>query len=252
MDPTERRPWTRDELIIAFKFYCENPFGQFHTRNPKLVNLAEILKRTPSSLGMKLCNLASLDPTHQARGVKGLGNASRLDKEVWDEFHQDWTHGAVVAEATYQRARQDAAPSWGDQPTTTRRVVEVRIAQQFFRRSVAAAYQYKCAICGLEGLPRLLVASHIIPWKSDVTRRADPRNGLLLCAIHDRAFDTGLIGLNDKLEVMLSLKLGAGKPQKRVEQDFTIFGGQPIHLPHRFAPDPDAVAYHGQHIYQLL
>jgi hypothetical protein len=35
---------------------------------------------------MKLVNLASLDPKILASGRRGMGNASKLDKQIWDEF----------------------------------------------------------------------------------------------------------------------------------------------------------------------
>lgn len=41
--------------------------------------------------------------------------------------------------------------------------------------------------------PRLLIASHIVPWSKDKTNRLNPSNGLCLSAIHDRAFDQGFI-----------------------------------------------------------
>jgi len=59
------RNWTRDELILAMSLYCRLPFGKFHKGNPEVIQLAESIQRTPSSVGMKLCNLASLDPVQQ-------------------------------------------------------------------------------------------------------------------------------------------------------------------------------------------
>jgi len=38
----------------------------------------------------------------------------------------------------------------------------------------------------------LLVASHIVPWRSDPGNRLNPKNGLCLSAIHDRAFDLSM------------------------------------------------------------
>ncbi len=64
--------WTRDELLIALNLYYKFPYGQFHTNNPVIIEVAEKLQRTPSALVMKLCNFGSLDPRHQLRGVQGL------------------------------------------------------------------------------------------------------------------------------------------------------------------------------------
>jgi predicted restriction endonuclease len=51
---------------------------------------------------------------------------------------------------------------------------------------------------------RLLIASHIVPWSSDKQIRLNPSNGLCLSAIHDRAFDKGLMTLSDDLKIVIS------------------------------------------------
>lgn len=38
--------WARDELILAFDFYCRIPFQQTKASNPKVQELAAILGRT--------------------------------------------------------------------------------------------------------------------------------------------------------------------------------------------------------------
>ena len=78
--------WTREALLIALNLYCKVPFGQMHRNNPVIRELASRMGRTPSSLSMKLCNSASLDPVHAARGVGGLTGVSKQDKMIWDEF----------------------------------------------------------------------------------------------------------------------------------------------------------------------
>ena len=55
-----RRNWTRDELILAFNLYCKIPFGQCNHKNSDVINLAKIIKRTPSAIAFKLGNYASL------------------------------------------------------------------------------------------------------------------------------------------------------------------------------------------------
>jgi len=42
----------------------------------------------------------------------------------------------------------------------------------------------------------LLDGAHIIPEKSNGSK--DPRNGLILCALHHRAFDAGLFAIEPK------------------------------------------------------
>lgn len=82
--------WTRDELILAINLYCKIPFGRLHRLNPEIINLADLIGRTPSAVAYKLVNFASLDPSLKARGIKGASNASNLDKEIWKEFFNSW------------------------------------------------------------------------------------------------------------------------------------------------------------------
>lgn len=92
------RPWAREELIIVFNLYCSMPFGQMHSRNHVIIEMAQVLGRTASSVAMKLVNFASFDPAHQARGVSGLKGASHADRAIWDEFHADWERLAFESE----------------------------------------------------------------------------------------------------------------------------------------------------------
>src|SRR2546425_13167121 len=69
-----------------------------HARNPRVIELARLLGRTPSSVAMKLVNLASLDPAHQARGIKGLANHTRADELIWREFQTNWNQMSLTSE----------------------------------------------------------------------------------------------------------------------------------------------------------
>ena len=75
--------WTRDQLLVALGLYCELPFGQFHHRQPKIIQTAESIGRTPDALAMKLSNLASLDPVITESGRAGLAGASAGDRAIW-------------------------------------------------------------------------------------------------------------------------------------------------------------------------
>ena len=58
--------------------------------NPQVKELASFIGRSVGAVVRKLGNFASFDPMLQARGIGGLPNASKLDKEVWNEYMQDW------------------------------------------------------------------------------------------------------------------------------------------------------------------
>jgi len=78
--------WTREQALACFHLYRNIPFGKLHSKNPEIIAFADAIGRTPSAVAMKLVNFASFDPAHTERNVKGLSNASRLDRAIWHEF----------------------------------------------------------------------------------------------------------------------------------------------------------------------
>ena len=81
-------------------------------------------------------------------------------------------------------------------------IVKVRVNQYFFRKTILAAYNNTCCITGINK-PELLIASHIIPWSENEELSVNPLNGLCLNAIHDKAFDCGLIAIRTDLMIIL-------------------------------------------------
>lgn len=252
-----RRDWIRDELILAMNLYCQLPFGKLHKGNPEIIALAQAIDRTPSSVAMKLCNLASLDPAHQQRGVKGLSAASKGDRAVWQEFHDDWDRLSIESESLREELNLEtivdgvsdvASDDRFVGETESTATVKVRRAQRFFRRSVLATYDSKCCISGID-VPQLLIASHILPWGKYPDRRADPRNGLCLSRLHDAAFDQGLITLDEKWRLVLSSCLSAATSNSVMKHSFAAFEGQVIALPNRFRPDETFLAFHREEIF---
>ena len=124
---------------------------------------------------------------------------------------------------------------------------EQRIKQSFFRRAVLSGYRERCCMSGLSD-PRLLIASHIVPWSRDKANRLNPSNGLCLSAIHDRAFDKGLITLSDDYRVILAKEL-RGRKEAFVEQVFIPLEGRKIELPERFWPDQSFISQHRSSVF---
>lgn len=184
-------------------------------RNPDVIALASLLHRTPGALAMKCGNIASLDPALRARGVAGLGNASAMDRKIWAEFHASWDTLALECERMLATLRADAHVEAPVQDVDTDIIpaeftghtrlamVELRVKQHFFRRAVLSGYRHCCCISGVSDA-RLLVASHIVPWRDDASIRLHPGNGLCLSAIHDKAFDHYLFSLSDDHRILLS------------------------------------------------
>jgi len=251
-----RKNWSREELIIAFNLYCKVPFGRIHNRNPEIIHLANLIGRTPSAVSWKLANFARLDPSLQDRGISGASHGSKGEQEIWDEFNHNWEELSFLSETLIsdfnkQPIEEVANIDISDLPAGKEResIVRTRINQNFFRQSILAAYNGKCCITNL-ALPELLNASHIIPWSVDPINRTNPRNGLCLNAIHDRAFDRGLITIGKDFTVKLASSIKTSKDDKAVENLFLKYEGVQIHLPEKFIPDTNFIAYHNQNIFQ--
>lgn len=248
------KTWVRQETLAAFGLYLQIPFGTVHSRNPEIIALAEKMGRTPGALSMKIANLASLDPAAPA----GLSQCSKLDKEVWENFCAD--QGALMYECAQARAEFEgvAVEKRAEVPLDIlqlpegeerERMVRTRVKQSAFRRAVLAAYDKRCCITRL-GEPRLLNASHIVPWNEGLKQRLDPRNGLCLNALHDRAFDRGLITVRPSGKVVVSGQL-IEKAKDCQESAFIVAcDGQKIDIPDRFPPEKEFLEYHNSEIFQ--
>jgi len=260
--------WTREHRLIALNLYFKLPFGKLHKGNPLVIEVAEKMGRTSSSLAIKLCNFASLDPVLRARGIVGMTGAANDDRLLWQEFNQ---HLAALGPESEQllhdlfttdnnrevdflqrdKVRLEPTNRLIDPigPTESTATVKVRRGQQFFRQSILNAYGVRCCISGIN-VPRLLVASHIKPWRDFPAERLDPRNGLCLSSLHDAAFDSGLITLDEKLTIVLSRRLKKFFPQPALEQSFVPFEGRRIHLPEMLAePSQDFLGYHRKEVF---
>lgn len=261
----KHRGWTREELMMAMNLYCRLPFGRLHKGTPEIIALAHGIGRTPSSVAMKLGNLASLDPSHQSRGVSGLSKASSLDQEVWNEFHNDWENAAnesqLLFDAVVPDDPQPDEESWSasvpkeadvkfqaQKSTDELRMTRVRLGQRFFRRSVLASYNVRCCISGIS-IRSMLVASHILPWGAFPEHRVNPCNGLCLSALHDVAFDRGLITLDDKLQLVVSRRLKKEFANSTVLAAFGEFEGKSIECPEKFKPNADFLTRHRKEIF---
>jgi hypothetical protein len=246
-----KRPtdWTREQTVLAMALYCRIPFGQCHARNKEVQRFAEIIGRSPGAVARKLGNLARLDPTLSARGVGGLAHGSKMDVEVWEAAHRDWAAFLEESEALLHgrgiEPVEEPEPelAFAGRETEQQRTVMTRSGQAFFRRMVLSSYRSICSVCGVDE-PRILVASHIKPWSVDKANRLNPRNGICLCALHDAAFDDGLMTLDD------SLRWGSLPPLKGrlaaapYREFFGRFEGKPMVMPDRWRPDAEFIAWH--------
>jgi putative restriction endonuclease len=255
--------WTREQLLVAFNLYCQLPFGKLDQRNPDIIKFAGMMGRTPSALAMKLVNIASLDPVIINSGRRGLSGASKLDKAMWDEMQQDWnkfaiesqmmiasfvnqSHSALNEPFIIEGADDDIEVNYSAENKVTR--TEVRIGQHFFRRAVLSAYGGRCCITGLEH-PTLLVASHIVPWRTDKNNRLNPRNGLCLSILHDKAFDKGLITIKPDYTIKISSAARQLAGNRFASEWLIDLESKQITLPEKFSPSAEFIEWHNEHIF---
>jgi len=121
---------------------------------------------------------------------------------------------------------------------------------QGFRRAVVAAYDRRCALCGIRMLTpgghSVVDAAHIVPWS--ISHNDDPRNGMTLCRLCHWTFDEGLIGVSLRYVVIVSPQLTANHniPGHLLTlADRSIIGPSDQHL----WPDLGALSWHRQHVF---
>ncbi len=246
------KDWTREEHILAFNLYCKIPFGQIHMRNPRVIQLARLLGRSVGSVSLKLSNFARLDPALQARGIRGMRHGAKGEVEIWREFAEHpeslaFESERLLADRLGQPIEQVADVDTDDLPAAgleREATVRVRVNQSFFRSRILSAYNFRCCVTGLTIQP-LLTASHIIPWAEDEKNRLNPKNGLCLNALHDRAFDRHLMWIEDDFVIRFSPRLHKiSKDQAETIRWLTSFEGSRLLLPGKFSPDPELLECH--------
>ncbi|WP_417452445.1 HNH endonuclease [Kiloniella sp.] len=255
----ERRNWSQEEVRHALALYLVTDFGKIDNRNPEIIRLANELGRSKNAVALKLANLAALDTSIPQ---KGMSNASKTDREVWDEFKND---PSAIIEA-YEKQSHGKSNSVKLDPggliNEPSGLAEVgihfdpqrgrdkqafskqRIGQNFFRKAILSAYGRRCALTGIEDV-RLLNASHIVAWKDDHVNRVNPSNGICLNSLHDRAFDRHLITFDEdyRLKIRNDVPQIARGELERVESSR-------LHMPKRFLPDQVFLEQHRRIFYE--
>lgn len=249
--------WSREQTIVAFNLYCKIPFNKVTSRHPEIQRIAKIIGRSTNSVKMKIGNFGSFDPELKKRGIVGLSNASKLDEDVWNEFNQNWEDLAFESEKILSHfegknilegstdVAEDILISDGIEKE---RLVKTRVNQNFFRQAVLSAYNFSCCITKID-VPELLIASHIVPWSKAAKDRLNPRNGLCLNALHDKAFDKGLITITTNFKIKVSPRL-LTKRSAPVEMWILSFDGKDIATPERFVPTIEFLEYHNKNVFQ--
>lgn len=90
----------------------------------------------------------------------------------------------------------------------------------------------------------MLIAGHIKPWSIDEKNRLNPSNGIAINALHDKAFDAGLLTITPDYKIKISSNLLKDARKPNIEEYFLRYDQKDIILPSRFLPDPEFLEYH--------
>ena len=196
---------------MALALYCRIPFAKSNQHHPEIIRIANIIGRTPTAVHLKIGNFGSFDSRLKARGIGGLPNVSKLDKMIWDEFSHNFAELATQAFIVEHKMRDNEDIELFEETTRaggdTIRPTQQRINQDFFRAAILAAYEEQCCITGIN-IPQMLIASHIKPWKECTpSEKVNPRNGLCINALHDRAFDRGFLTITGEFAIKISPRI---------------------------------------------
>lgn len=251
-----KNKWNKEELSIALNLYYKIPFSRINYKHPEIIKSSNLINRTPSAVALKLVNFARLDPALQSRHISGMQHGAKADEEIWNEYYGNleklaFESESIIAEYKNKPIEITAGIELVNLPKEGKEreaLIKVRVNQQFFRFAILASYENKCCITGLN-IPSLLVASHIIPWSKDEKNRMNLSNGLCLNALHDRAFDLGLITITPEFKVKLSPSIY--KSNDSIAKEFLLqFDEQYINLPYKYLPDKKFLEYHNNNIFQ--
>lgn len=254
--------WNEDETTLALYLYYLIESGQVENRSKAINDLATFLGRSRGSVEMKIGNLQSCDK----KNTKGLPHGSKTDSLIFDRYllHPDvlditakriidknpaeaYLIPSIVDANPYAITKKDEMVLSDYTGSETARIRKERNDQDSFRNRLLANYDQKCCLSGVS-TTQLLIASHIVPWSKDKSKRLDPRNGLLFNAYLDRAFDKGIITIDSRnYSVLISDKL----KDERALDYFNQYRGKEILLPKNdnVWPDKQNLQYHNDVIF---
>jgi hypothetical protein len=129
--------------------------------------------------------------------LRGEDGAIRFYLRLFVDYFGGQEHPSETAQAEAEIANENIPKTEKDQ------LSKARVGQGKYREDLL----HECPFCPITMVSddRLLIASHIKPWKdSSDKERLDPKNGLLLTPTYDRLFDIGLITFDNDKRMLVS------------------------------------------------
>lgn len=156
----------------------------------------------------------SISGMHQSEGTKSKGNAQKRIRIYLDCLID--SNDLIASNKSLEQSDLDRLENYAPLLTETERktLQKARLGQGLFRHKLIKKYSSSCPLTGISHQD-LLLASHIKPWKVCTNfERLDDENGILLSALLDRLFDSGLITFDSSGCVLASSKLSQGDIDK--------------------------------------
>ena len=119
---------------------------------------------------------------------------ARLNSNMFEQIVDLAYRGRCIAVQTPELGNYEVPEAWS--------FVRRRHSLEGFRQAVLDRQNHACAICATT-LREVLDVAHISAYAIDVKNRANPANGIGLCAYCHRAFDRGVFRLHEDGEVLL-------------------------------------------------
>ena len=150
----------------------------------------------------------------QEAAAQGLSTHTNTDGQIVIMFRPDliglYVENQAALHRDTDRALQRIARDYKQSPARPIAVNRQRIQvtstayprNPRFRQEVLEAYSYRCAMCGIQ--LGLVDAAHIVPH-AHLQGHDVVSNGLALCSLHHRSFDTGLLYVRDDYSIHLNL-----------------------------------------------
>lgn len=257
-NPDKGSRWTREEMILCLNLYLKLPYGQLDHRTPAIIELSKLMGRSANTVSIRLNNFSSCDPLIQESGRKGMEGGRKQCQPYWDEYNSNReaflfesekllaAYQSTTVEEKYQKEIRDIPPTMKGEMRKAE--IKTRINQSVFRQVVLANYNERCALTGID-LRELLVASHIIPWVENEQERLNPRNGICLSNMYDKAFDCGLISFLNDGTVIFSKRLKTNVGKEYYYKFFETIEGSKLLEPRKYYPSMLFLEWHRDTIF---
>lgn len=205
----------KESISVYSRFNIQKKASQFGISNYVDSNKQSIISFSPEYLGLYLENFEFI---HNLNNDELLELIKKSDDTNIDNSYEEINFNENKFTITHTRYFRD----------------------ENFRKTIYEAYGNKCAMCGMQ--LGIIEAAHIIPF-SDEEGNNEIDNGICLCPLHHKAYDSGIIFFNEDFEILLNgekvnylIKMGLDSGLNNLEK----ISFKKLNLPDNpfFTPDP--------------